>query len=40
MSFLLDWSDIVLDIREQFSLDRELTIKIAEVKGISLGTKI
>lgn len=32
--FLLDWSDIVLDIREQFPLDRELTIKIAEEKGI------
>lgn len=33
--FLLDWSDDVIDIREQFPIDRELTYKIAEEKGIS-----
>ncbi|WP_317853404.1 TnsA endonuclease N-terminal domain-containing protein [Lysinibacillus sphaericus] len=33
--FLLDWSDDVIDIREQFPIDRELTFKIAEEKGIS-----
>ncbi|EFI70147.1 Tn7-like transposition protein A [Lysinibacillus fusiformis ZC1] len=32
--FLLDWSDDVLDIREQFPIDRELTFKIAEEKSI------
>ena len=32
--FLLDWSDNVVDIREQFPIDRELTFKIAEEKGI------
>jgi len=32
--FLLDWADNVIDIREQFPLNREKTIKIAEEKGI------
>lgn len=32
--FLLEWQDNVLDIREQFLLDREDTLKIAEEKGI------
>lgn len=31
---LLDWADDVIDIREQFPLDREYTLKIAEEKGI------
>lgn len=33
--FLLDWSDNVVDIREQFPMDREKTFNIAEEKGIS-----
>lgn len=33
--YLLDWSEDVYDIREQYPLDRELTFKIAKDKGIS-----
>ncbi|MFY0744545.1 TnsA endonuclease N-terminal domain-containing protein [Solibacillus silvestris] len=33
--FLLEWADEILDIREQFPLDWEVTSKIAEEKGIS-----
>lgn len=33
--FLLDWSGDVIDIREQFPMDREQTFKIVEAKGIS-----
>lgn len=33
--FLLDWSEDVVDIREQYPIDREFTFKIAEEKGIS-----
>ena len=32
--FLLDWSDNVLDIREQFPLDREVTRRIAGEMGV------
>ncbi|WCK56230.1 TnsA endonuclease N-terminal domain-containing protein [Aneurinibacillus sp. Ricciae_BoGa-3] len=32
--YLLDWSDYITDIREQFPLDREITLRIAETKGI------
>lgn len=32
--FLLEWSDIVLDIREQFPLNREETLRIAEKLNI------
>ncbi|KRG13974.1 Tn7 transposition protein A [Virgibacillus soli] len=32
--FLLEWSDDVYDIREQFPLERELTFQIAEAKEI------
>ena len=32
---LLEWQDSVYDIREQFPLNREETIKIAEEKGIN-----
>lgn len=32
---ILEWEDSVYDIREQFPLQREETIKIAEEKGIS-----
>ncbi len=32
--FILEWIDNIIDIREQFPLDRELTFKIAEEKGI------
>lgn len=32
--YLLDWSEDVIDIREQFPLDREQTLKIANEKGI------
>ncbi len=32
---LLDWSDIVTDIREQFPLDRELTRRIATEMGVA-----
>lgn len=32
--FLLEWSDDVLDIREQFPLDREITRKIAVEMGV------
>jgi hypothetical protein len=32
--YLLEWADEVLDIREQFPLHRELTVQIAEEKGI------
>jgi hypothetical protein len=35
---LLEWADDVLDIREQFPLNRELTIKIAESIGIKHPT--
>lgn len=31
---ILDWAENVIDIREQFPLDREVTIKIAESKNI------
>lgn len=31
--YLLDWSDHVIDIREQYPLDRELTLQIAEELG-------
>jgi hypothetical protein len=30
----LEWADDVIDIREQFPIDREATLKIAEEKGI------
>lgn len=34
-SYMLEWSDIVVDIREQFPLfNRELAIEIAQEKGI------
>jgi hypothetical protein len=33
--FLLDWAEDVIDIREQFPLDREKTIQIAEDKQIN-----
>lgn len=33
--YLLDWANNVIDIREQFPLDREYTLKIAEEKGIN-----
>lgn len=33
--YLLDWADNVIDIREQYPLERELTTKIAEKKNIS-----
>ncbi|MED3349010.1 TnsA endonuclease N-terminal domain-containing protein [Bacillus thuringiensis] len=33
--FILEWLDNIIDIREQFPLDRELTYKIAMEKGIS-----
>ena len=33
--FLLEWQDSVLDIREQFPLDRSMTVKIAEEKKIN-----
>ena len=32
--YILDWAENVIDIREQFPLDRELTTKIAESKKI------
>lgn len=32
--FLLEWANDVVDILEQFPLDREITCKIAESKGI------
>ncbi|MBL0385550.1 TnsA endonuclease N-terminal domain-containing protein [Tumebacillus sp. ITR2] len=32
--YILDWLDEVIDIREQFPLERELTTKIAEQKNI------
>ncbi|TMU83783.1 heteromeric transposase endonuclease subunit TnsA [Bacillus sp. BHET2] len=32
---LMDWAEDVIDIREQFPLDREYTMKIAEEKGIN-----
>ncbi|WP_454015588.1 TnsA endonuclease N-terminal domain-containing protein [Bacillus sp. Marseille-Q7846] len=32
--FILEWIEEVIDIREQFPLNRELTYKIAEEKGI------
>jgi hypothetical protein len=32
--FLLDWSDAVVDIREQFPLDRDITRRIAAEMGI------
>jgi len=31
---LLDWSDDVIDIREQFPINREITLKIAELMNI------
>jgi TnsA endonuclease N terminal/TnsA endonuclease C terminal len=30
----LEWSDVVIDIREQFSLDRDVTRRIAETLGV------
>lgn len=33
-AYLLDWADNVVDVREQFPLDREKTYKIAESKNI------
>lgn len=33
--YLLDWADNVVDIREQFPLNREITTRIAEEKSIS-----
>lgn len=36
--YLLDWADDVIDIREQFPLDREKTIQIAEKKQIDHPT--
>ncbi|MHB1937216.1 MAG: TnsA endonuclease N-terminal domain-containing protein [Acidobacteriaceae bacterium] len=33
--FLLEWSDVVTDIREQFPLDREVTRMLAEQMGIA-----
>lgn len=33
--YLLEWSEQVIDIREQFPLKREKTIKIADMKGIT-----
>ncbi|OAH57955.1 transposase [Domibacillus aminovorans] len=33
--YLLDWSEDVIDIREQFPLDQEKTIQIAEDKQIN-----
>lgn len=35
---LLDWTDNIIDIREQFPLDRAVTIRIAEDKGIAHPT--
>lgn len=35
---LLEWADNVIDIREQFPLNRELTLNIAETKGIKHPT--
>lgn len=32
--YLLDWADNVFDIREQYPLDREVTLKVAERLGI------
>ena len=32
--YILEWSDIVTDIREQFLLELEITMKIAEEFGI------
>lgn len=32
--YILDWPDKIVDIREQYPLDREETMKIAERKGI------
>lgn len=32
--YLMEWADEVIDIREQFPLDRELTLRIAEEKNI------
>jgi hypothetical protein len=32
--YILDWADNVFDIREQFPLERELTLKIADQKKI------
>ena len=34
MFFLLDWSDSVTDIREQFPLDRDETRQIAAAMGV------
>ncbi|SDJ52787.1 heteromeric transposase endonuclease subunit TnsA [Paenibacillus naphthalenovorans] len=34
----LEWADDVIDIREQFPIDREATLKIAEEKGINHPT--
>lgn len=33
--YLLEWTDQVIDIREQYPLNREKTIKIAEMKNIT-----
>ncbi|MGH0526142.1 TnsA endonuclease N-terminal domain-containing protein [Bacillus cereus] len=33
--FILEWMDDIIDIREQFPLNRELTYKIASEKGIN-----
>lgn len=33
--YLLDWTDCVIDIREQYPLDREKTLQIAERKQIN-----
>lgn len=32
--YLMEWADHVVDIREQFPLERELSLQIAEKKGI------
>ncbi|PEB48794.1 hypothetical protein CON65_25420 [Bacillus pseudomycoides] len=32
--FIMEWVEEIIDIREQFPLNRELTYKVAEEKGI------
>ncbi len=36
--YLLDWTDSVIDIREQYPLDREKTLQIAEKKQVNHST--
>ncbi len=36
--YILDWAENVIDIREQFPLDREITTKIADSKNILHST--